>query len=203
MVTSSKRVMVSELLLSLEAGNPTTAPATSPLVNGEWDLVYSGGYADGLVKSPTRQIALFMYAGGYAPTSFGLNLARLLPDELLEITRTKLTIQRSQPRVTAEAEVKAFGNKVQPITILSTLERESDVRLKETYTTLKVGDRSVEVPEAVQYSRLLFITYLDEDLMVVRDATGVAEVLLRKEKEFQGTSGSPSSADDDLAPGAG
>jgi hypothetical protein len=56
----------------------------------------------------------------------------------------------------------------------------------------------------LQYSRLLFVTYLDKDLMVVRDETGVPEVLVRKEKEFPvPPSGEPSSADDDLAPGAG
>jgi hypothetical protein len=76
--------MVNELLFKLEPTNPTASPATSPLLNGEWDLVYQGGYAEGLVQSPTRQIALFVYAGGYAPTLFGLTLARLLPDSLLE-----------------------------------------------------------------------------------------------------------------------
>jgi hypothetical protein len=30
----SKRVMVNEILIKLEAANPTMAPATSPLVNG-------------------------------------------------------------------------------------------------------------------------------------------------------------------------
>ena len=81
--SSSMRVVVNELLLKLERSNPTAAPATSPLLNGEWSLAYQGGYAEGLVSSPTRQLALFAYAGGYAPTMFGMALARLLPDSLL------------------------------------------------------------------------------------------------------------------------
>jgi len=207
-VTASKRVVVNEILLKLEASNPTEAPATSPLVNGEWELAYSGGFADGILKSPTRQIALFLYAGGYAPANFGLALGRLLPDSLFEITRTKLAIARTQPRVSSMAEVKIAGAAAPTeLGIASTLEIESNVRLKETYVSLNVGGNKIDVPEAAQYSRLLFVVYLDEDLMVIRDETGVPEVLIRKEMDFPETSGGgsfmPSSADDDLSPGAG
>lgn len=46
--------------------------------------------------------------------------------------------------------------------------------------------------------------YLDDDLMVVRDESGIPEILVRKPKEFLVEStGEPSYADDDLAPGAG
>ena len=46
--------------------------------------------------------------------------------------------------------------------------------------------------------------YLDEDLLVVRDETGAPEVLLRRAMEFpEPDAGTPSAADDDLAPGAG
>jgi hypothetical protein len=163
----SKRVLVNELLLKLERSNPTVSPALSPLLNGEWELVYSGGFADGLVQSPTRQIALFLYAGGYAPANFGLTLARLLPDSLLEVTRTKLTIARSQPRVSSTAEVKVAGmDSLTELAIGSSLEAESDVRLKETYVSFTVAGNKVDVPDAAQYKRLLFVVYLDEDLLV-------------------------------------
>ena len=51
--------------------------------------------------------------------------------------------------------------------IMATLEAESEVRLKETYSAVKLGDSAaMDVPSAVAYSRLLFVTYLDDDLMV-------------------------------------
>ena len=51
---------------------------------------------------------------------------------------------------------------------------------------------------------LNFWFHLALSLKIVRDETGVPEVLLRKEKEFNyGDSGAPSAADDDSAPGAG
>ena len=55
---------MNELLYKLERTNPTEEAAASPLLNGVWELVYNGGYSDGLLASPTRQLALFLYAGG-------------------------------------------------------------------------------------------------------------------------------------------
>lgn len=54
------------------------------------------------------------------------------------------------------------------------------MRLKETYTALKVAGRSVDVPQQLQYTRTLYVTYLDNDILVVRDDSGVPDVLLRK-----------------------
>ena len=207
-ITSSKRVLVNELLIKLESENPTEAPATSPLLNGEWELMYTGGYGPGLADwSPTRQLALFVYAGGYAPAAFGLQLASLLPNELVEVAVPTIAISRNQPRIESRSEV-TIGNTAADVKITSTLETESDVRLKETNSAVSVATgsdtpRAFELPSQLQYSRLLFVTYLDDDLLVVRDETGVPEVLLRKEKEFEGSEGEPSYADDDLAPGAG
>lgn len=204
-LTASTRVMVNELILKLETSNPTASPATSALLNGEWELVYSGGYSEGLFNgSPTRQIALFLYAGGYAPATFGLALSKALPSALLSVSNAKLSIRRKQPRVEAYAEVKAGPLPSSPVAISCNLEAQSDVRLKETYKAVKVGTSNLDVPAALQYSRLLYVVYLDEDLLIVRDETGVPEVLLRKEMEFAvAPSGEPSFLDDDLAPGAG
>ena len=97
-----------------------------------------------------------------------------------------------------------MGNSEFDVNIATTLETESDVRLKETYVSVSAGGRDLAVPDALQYSRLLYITYLDDDLMVARDESGVPEILVRKEKEFLDSfTGEPSAADDDLAPGAG
>jgi hypothetical protein len=40
----------------------------------------------------------------------------------------------------------------------------------------------VELPEFLQYSRDLFVTYVDEDLLVVRDGSGIPELLVRPYK---------------------
>ena len=87
MVTSKEtRSSINEALLKLECMNPTEDPTSSPLLNGVWSLKYAGGYDDEwALKSPTRQIALFLYSGGYSPGLFALSLANSLPSALVEV----------------------------------------------------------------------------------------------------------------------
>lgn len=83
---ATKRADINEALLKLERMNPTDDPAFSPLLNGVWTLRYAGGYSnDWALPSPTRQLALFLYSGGYSPGLFALSLAQKLPKALVEL----------------------------------------------------------------------------------------------------------------------
>ena len=59
-----------------QSTNPTRTPATSPLLNGVWNLKVVGSYGSSKITSPTREIALFLYSGGYSPAVFLLKLLR-------------------------------------------------------------------------------------------------------------------------------
>ncbi|GKZ00709.1 hypothetical protein MPSEU_001022900 [Mayamaea pseudoterrestris] len=188
-VSDATRSAINEALLSLERLNPTRDAAVSPLLNGVWELKYVGGYTpEWALPSPTRQLALFLYSGGYSPGVFCLQLAQQLPSALVEILGDlTLTIRRDQPRVEASMDVKLlFGNVQSTVKVQTKLEAQSSMRLRETYESAKLLDQNVPVPQALQYTRDLYITYLDDDLLVVRDASGVPEVLVRK--QFRTTS---------------
>lgn len=45
------RIKINEMLIQLEPKNPTQDPAESPLINGVWELLYTGGYGGGLIDS--------------------------------------------------------------------------------------------------------------------------------------------------------
>lgn len=177
--SESVRSSVLELLTKLEPTNPTEAPATSPLLNGVWDVVYSG-YAPGPLKSPTRPLALFLYAGGYTPGVASLNTLRMFPDSLVDVGGLELTIQRDQPRVEAKSTVAVTGFGSQQLVVATDLEPETGIRLKETYSVFKINDRKIDIPTRLRYTRKIYVTYLDDDLMIVRDDSGVPDVLLRK-----------------------
>ena len=54
-IDDEKRAVINEVLLKLEALNPTKNPCNSPLLNGVWELRYAAGYsAEGALQSPTR-----------------------------------------------------------------------------------------------------------------------------------------------------
>mmetsp|Transcript_23409 Transcript_23409/g.71986 ORF Transcript_23409/g.71986 Transcript_23409/m.71986 type:complete len:278 (-) Transcript_23409:316-1149(-) len=200
--SESTRSSVLELLSKLEPANPTEAPATSPLLNGCWAVAYTG-YAPGPLQSPTRPIALALYAGGYTPGLAGLALADMLPDSLLSVGELTVTVSRDQPRVEASTTVSVVGAGARDIKIQASLEAETAMRLKETYDSFELptgGKR--QFPAPLKYQRKLYVTYLDDELLVARDDSGVPSILLRKALPdwFEGV---PSTDDDDLAPGAG
>ena len=68
------------------------------------------------------------------------------------------------------------------------------MRLKETYASLSSFGRDVDVPANLRYERTLYVTYLDDELLVCRDDSGVPEVLLRKGSP----EGAPASGDEDV-----
>ena len=84
-ISAEDRAAINEAILKLEALNPTKDPVYSPLLNGVWILRYAGGYSEPKIPSPTREIALFVYSGGYSPGLFALGLAQKLPAQLVEL----------------------------------------------------------------------------------------------------------------------
>lgn len=203
-VSAETRAAINEALYKLEAMNPTkVSPTMSPLLNGVWELRYAGGFAsEWSLPSPTRQLALFLYSGGYSPGLFALQLAQKLPSALVTTGDLEIAIAREQPRVEATIGVKLLGGAENKIQVKARLEVQSDVRLQETYESASVFDNAVDIPAQLQYSRDLYVTYLDDDLLVVRDASGIPEVLVRKEKTFTRNWGfEPSEAEDMVPPG--
>lgn len=203
--SEEKRAEINEVLLKLESLNPTPQPATSPLLNGVWELSYAGLYSsEGSLTSPTRQLALFLYSGGYSPGLFTLQLAKQLPSNLVDIVGSpEITISREAPRVEGQVTLKTLLGGESSTKVKSNLEVVSDIRLRETYESATVlGGQVVDLPGFMQYTRDIYITYLDEDLLVIRDGSGVPELLIRKEKAFTRNWGDePTTVDDSLAPG--
>lgn len=198
-IDTEKRSKINEALLQLEVLNPTPNPTMSPLLNGVWELKYVGGYVtEWSLPSPTRELALFLYSGGYSPGVFALNLAQQIP--FVETGTLEIAISRDQPRVEASIDVKVFGVSMPPVQVRTRLEPQTGTRLKETYESATVMDRMVEIPTQLQYSRELYVTFVDEELLVVRDGSGIPEVLVRKPKTFQQNWGTEPSALEDMNP---
>lgn len=93
---------------------------------------------------------------------------------------SRTAISREQPRIEAKIDVKFLGGASNDVVVKAALDAKSDVRMTETYESASLLGQSVDLPQAVQYARDLYITYLDDEIMVVRDGSGVPEILMRK-----------------------
>lgn len=198
-----QREEVNELILSLSATNPTEMPARSSLLNGKWECLYAGSPGAGLFDSPTRPLALALYAAPLSPSVLAQALAKL-PFDAASIDWQKVTIvspEAGQPRVTAEASVTFFGSASNVVSLRANLMPSSDVSLRESFVEADVlGQRSL-LPGPLALSRTLSVAYLDSELLIIRDEGGLPNVL-KRDDPFPETD-TPSFEDDDSAPGAG
>merc|ERR1719247_2434272 len=187
------KAVVGEILLALEAQNPTRSPATSPLLNGKWKFLYASGASPGL-----KGLQLLLKGAKNAPRS---------PSgaELVDVRETFLTIKEEQPRAEASVGVRLLSVE-NTVKLVSKLEAESAVRLVETYDAAESEYMSLRLPfsSPVQYKRSVLISYLDEEMLVVRDAMGRPDVLTRVTESSWAPSslGGESTNEADDAPGA-
>jgi len=206
-ISAEDRASINEAILKLEALNPTEDPVYSPLINGAWTLRYGGGMrgedSEPKIPSPTREIALFLYSGGYSPVPspireialilfaggylpglFALGLAQKLPAQFVELADVEISISQSRPRlIKGKIDFKLFGGSVgseNAIEIKGRLEEESGLRFTEILESASVLGQTVDFPGALQNSRNLYVSYADDDILVVRDGAGVPEILVRK-----------------------
>lgn len=177
-----KRAFVNESMLKMEAVNPTPMPASSPLLDGTWRLAYQGSVAPAWASaSPTREIALFMYAGGFGPSEFLLKVAQRLPDNICKVDSTPvITISNGGTKTESATTVKLLGSAGEVTgKAMSSLVSESASRLRETYDAVMVNGNKFDLPANLKYERALYITYLDDDTLVVRDDSGAPDVWVR------------------------
>ncbi|KAL1512297.1 hypothetical protein AB1Y20_005559 [Prymnesium parvum] len=164
------RAVIGEILLALEAQNPTRSPATSPLLNGKWKFVYASGASPGL-----KALQLLLKSSSSAPKS---------PSgaDLIDVQDTYLTITPDQPRAKASVQVRllSFEN---TLTLASKLEAESAVRLCETYQYSESEYMSLRLPfqSPIEYKRSVLVSYLDDEVLVIRDSAGRPDILMRCE----------------------
>ena len=174
------REQVNEIVLMLERMNPTASPAESDLLNGDWDMLYTGGYAQGFIDSPTRELALLVYTGGFRPGLLA-NLMDKLPAGLLDVdyVEVKISGNAGDARVEGSVAVGLAGN-MQKLTTEGTLVKKSPMRLTETFNRARAFGQAAELPGPLKLSRDLLVTYLDNDIFIARDESNVPDVWLRK-----------------------
>lgn len=200
---STQAMELSESVLALSAANPTEAPARSRLLNGVWQIAWSQTPGSGFTDSPTRPFALSLYSTGFNPAVFSDALSRL-PAGVAELGKVTVTIQSAeagQPRVTTETSITGLGG-TQRLSARANLSPRTDVCLREEFVEAEAFGQKSLLPGPLALSRSLFVVYLDDELLIVRDEGSLVSVLKRVDA-FPSAAGEPSFEADDSAPGAG
>lgn len=174
------RGRVDEAILRLERLQVAEEPAYSYLLDGNWTVKYVGSYSPGLLNAPTRDLELFLFGGvalGNALNSFANGFWGQAMG--LELTNKTVRVSDKGKQVEAFADVTVAGIKG---SLSYTAERSplSGQRLHERVTELRMPEPLGAQKTPVELRRTLLVTYLDKEVMVVRDASGLPEVHVRE-----------------------
>lgn len=174
------RGRMDEAIVELERLNPTKEPVYSDLVDGKWTVKYTGTYAPGLLSSPTRELALFLYGGGFSLGNALSSFASGFWGQSVGLKVVEKTVRIFGGRdVQASANVE-FGGQKETLTYSGELMPLSGRRMSEEVVSVDLPAPIGRQDAPVELRRTILVTYLDEEIMVVRDESGVPEVLVRE-----------------------
>jgi len=173
------RGRIDEAILELERFNPEDEPSYSELLDGEWNVKYSGSYAPGFLSSPTRELALFLYGGGFSLGNAVSSFAGGFWGQSLGIKVGTKTVKIEAGRdVDSTLELEVGGQK-QTLRYTAELMPLSSRRVSEDVVSVELPGPIGKVDPPLELRRSILVTYLDDAVMIVRDESGVPDVLLR------------------------
>ncbi|KAJ8900023.1 hypothetical protein K2173_024137 [Erythroxylum novogranatense] len=191
-ITDVQRIDVNERIVGLERLNPTPRPTTSPFLEGRWNFEWFGSGSPGL------------FAAGFMFQGFPSNLANLskmdvvIKDGIAKVTANMKLLYSIESKFVLSSRLSVEGPlRMKEEYVEGTLETPTVIeetlpaQLKgvfgqaiSTMQQLPVPIRDaissgLKVPLTGTFQRLFMISYLDEEILIIRDIAGVSEVLTR------------------------
>ncbi|XP_056158962.1 probable plastid-lipid-associated protein 13, chloroplastic [Syzygium oleosum] len=193
-MTDMQQIDVNERIIGLERLNPTPRPTTSPFLEGRWNFEWFGSGSPGLTAArviferfPATLANLskmdIMIKDGYARITANLKLLNSLESKF--ILSTKLSVEG--PLRMKEEYVE--GTLETPTVIEETVPDQLKGALGQAVSTVQqlpvpIRDAitsGLTVPLSGTFQRLFMISYLDEEILIIRSTDGLPEVLTRLE----------------------
>ncbi|CAA7057099.1 unnamed protein product [Microthlaspi erraticum] len=192
--TNMQRIDVNERITSLERLNPSPRPTTSPCFEGRWSFEWFGSGSPGLLAArvlferfPSTLANLsrmeILIKDGNAKATANIKLLNSIESKI--VLSSKLTVEG--PLRLKEEYTE--GMLESPTVIEEAVPEQLKVALSQATITLQqlpavVKDtlaNGLRIPLSGSFERFFMISYLDEEILIVRDTSGVPEVLTRLE----------------------
>ncbi|XP_068308645.1 probable plastid-lipid-associated protein 13, chloroplastic [Pyrus communis] len=193
--TDMERIDVNERITALERVNPTPRPTTSPFLEGRWNFEWFGSGSPGLFA------ARFLFER-FPSTLASLTKMQVVIKDGNAMITAKLKVFNSieskftlSTKLTVEGPVRMKEEYVEgiletPKVIEETIPDQLKGALGQAVNTvqqlpLAIRDAfssGLKVPLTGSFERLFMISYLDTEILIIRDAAGVPEVLTRLEE---------------------
>ncbi|KAL9275983.1 putative plastid-lipid-associated protein 13, chloroplastic [Drosera capensis] len=180
--TEMQRIDVMERITGLERLNPTPRPTTSPYFEGKWNLEWFGPDTPGLVvlrilseRLPATlanitQIDLLLEDGTSKVSTKLIVVTKLTPEGPLRMKEEYAEATLESPNIIEETI---------PEQVKSVLAQASGAVQQLPIPVKDLLSNGLTVPLSGTFQRIFMISYLDEEILIIRDADGVPSVLTR------------------------
>ncbi|RDX88422.1 putative plastid-lipid-associated protein 13, chloroplastic [Mucuna pruriens] len=186
--TEWQKIDVNERITGLERLNPTPRPTTSPFLEGRWNFEWFGSGSPGLFAArifPSTLANLskmdVVIKDGNAKITANMRLLNSIESKV--ILSTKLSVEG--PLRMKEEYVE--GVLVSPTIIEENVPEQLKGALGQAANALQQLPAAIrdpvasglKVPLSGSFQRLFMISYLDEEILIIRNTAGIPEVLTR------------------------
>ncbi|KAI4371265.1 hypothetical protein MLD38_019526 [Melastoma candidum] len=188
--TDVQRIDVNERIVGLERLNPTPRPTTSPFLEGKWNFEWfdsSGLLAARLIleRLPSSLANLskmdVVFKDGYAKVTANLKLLNSIESKV--VLSTKLSVEgplrMKEEYVDGTFETPSIIEESVPDQLKGALGQAANTVQQLPVPIRDAINSGIKVPLSGTFQRLFFITYLDDEILILRNESGTPEVLTR------------------------
>ncbi|KAI9077286.1 hypothetical protein K1719_040730 [Acacia pycnantha] len=187
-----QKIDVTERITSLERLNPTPRPTTSPVLEGRWNFEWFGSERPGLFAArfifenfPSSLATLskmdaFIKDGNARITA---NMRLLNSVESKIILSTKLSVEGplrlKEEYVEGILETPTVIEESVPEQLKGALGQATNAVQQLPVPIRDAVNSGLKIPLSGSFQRLFMISYLDDEILIIRDTAGMPEVLTR------------------------
>ncbi|KAJ1273346.1 hypothetical protein BS78_06G272800 [Paspalum vaginatum] len=190
--TEMQRIDVNERIVGLERLNPTPRPTTSPFLEGRWNFEWFGDSSPGAFaarllfeRSPTT-VAHFMgldvlIKDGYSKLSSNLKFLNTIQSKFLLTTQLSVEgpIRMKEEYIEGLIEIPKISEETLPEQLKGFLGQTAGALQQLPSPIRDAVAEGLKLPLGGTFQRLFMISYLDEEILIIRDAAGAPDVLTR------------------------
>ncbi|KAL5213604.1 hypothetical protein ABZP36_002756 [Zizania latifolia] len=192
--TEIQKIDVNERIVGLERLNPTPRPTTSPFLEGRWNFEWFGDSSPGAFtarflfeRSPTT-VAHFtgldvLIKDGYSKISSNLKFLNTVKSKFLLTTQLSVEgpIRMKEEYVEGLIEIPRIRDESLPEQLKGLIGQTVGALQQLPAPIRDAVSEGIKLPLNGMFQRLFTISYLDEEILIIRDASGAPDVLTKLE----------------------
>ncbi|XP_073001121.1 probable plastid-lipid-associated protein 13, chloroplastic [Typha latifolia] len=192
--TEMQKIDVNERIVGLERLNPTLRPTTSPFLEGRWSFEWIAAGSPGsfaarylFERSPTNLAYLMglhmLIKDGYSKVTANLKFLDTIESKFLLTTKLSLEgpMRMKEEYVEGFLETPTFSEAAIPEQLKGALGQAAGTLQQLPAPIRDAFTNGLKLPLSGTFQRLFMISYLDEEIMIIRDSAGAPDVLTRLE----------------------